>query len=109
MQAPALAAPVFAAPAGKNALAVEVALLDRARSALAAGDALSPCRCSTSTRGRSAAVLAPEAQFLKIQALELAGRTGAARALARDFIAKNPGSRRAASLEALVGPADARP
>jgi hypothetical protein len=110
VQAPASAARVAAAPAAKNGLAVEVALLDRARSALAAGDAVGSLSVLDEyARERRSGVLAPEAQFLKIQALERAGRTGAARALARDFIAKNPGSRRAASLEALVGPADARP
>ncbi len=115
--APQKAAPAVAvsapapAPAAKSAtLAVEVALLDRARSALTAGDALGSLSVLEEYAGeKRSGVLAPEAQFLEIQALERAGRTGAARALARDFIAKHPGSRKAASLEALVRPADARP
>lgn len=110
--APAPAAgPPAVAPAAKSAtLAAEVALLDRARTALAAGDALGSLSVLDEYgREKRSGVLAPEAQFLRIQALERAGRTRAARALARDFIAKNPGSRKSASLEALVGPADARP
>ena len=86
-----------------SSLEGEVTALDRARSALAAGDA-----------ARALALLAqyeqvfpkgalrPEATYLKIQALSKSGQREAARDLAARFLAKHPSSPHAAQLQALI-------
>jgi hypothetical protein len=103
-------APSALAPAANDSLSLEVALLDRARSALAAGDATrSLSVLDEYQRGTPSGILAPEAQVLRIQVLERLGQTRAASALARDFVARHPGSRHAAALRALAERADARP
>jgi hypothetical protein len=108
------ATPAPAQPAEKSAatdpLSLEVGLLDRARTALAAGDAdRSLAVLDEYQRGKPSGILAPEAQVLRIQVLERLGRTRAAAALARDFVSRHPGSRHAAALRVLAERADARP
>ena len=115
----ALAAPVAAErapepPAAKapakqgmaSELALEVELLDRARAALRGGNALFAL---TLLEGHRGGILAPEAQFLRIQALEQSGQSRAAGALARDFLARQPGSRHAAALRSLAERTDGAP
>jgi hypothetical protein len=95
----------------KNAsLALEVELLDRARGALLAGDAIGSLSVLDEYQsGQRSGILAPEAQVLRIQVLERLGQTRAASALARDFIGRHPGSRHAAALRPLAERADAAP
>jgi hypothetical protein len=95
----------------KNAsLALEVQLLDRARAALLAGDAIGSLSVLDEYQsGQRSGILAPEAQVLRIQVLERLGQTGAASALARDFVRRHPGSRHAAALRPLAERADAAP
>jgi hypothetical protein len=95
----------------KNAsLALEVQLLDRARGALLAGDAIGSLSVLDEYQSaQRTGILAPEAQVLRIQVLERLGRTGAASALARDFVGRHPGSRHAAALRPLAERADAAP
>jgi len=81
------------APRPAPTLADEIAQLEAARAALGAGD---PKRAlalldhyTHATRG---ARLGDEALVLRLDALTRAGRGAEAAALARDFVAKNPGS-----------------
>jgi hypothetical protein len=101
-------APVAEAPKPSTAsqLSLEVELLDRAREALRGGNALGALSVLEGYRG---GILAPEAQVLRIQALERSGQPRAASALARDFLAKRPGSRHAAALRSLAERVDAAP
>jgi hypothetical protein len=113
-EATAAASPETAALASaqpKNAsLALEVELLDRARAALLAGDAIGSLSVLDEYQGgRRSGILAPEAQVLRIQVLERLGQTRAASALARDFVERHPGSRHAAALRPLAEQADAAP
>lgn len=97
------------APAPKSALemnasiAGEVALLDRARRALAAGDAERALGVLDEYgRAPRSGILGPETLLLRIQALLQLGQREAAVALARRFVAQNPGSRHAESLRSLL-------
>ena len=81
----------------------EVAALDRARAALAAGDS---ARTIDLLDGYEQAfpkgALRPEATYLRIQALSKSGQRDAARELAARFLAKHPSSPHAAQLQALL-------
>lgn len=80
------------APSGSVGLERELELLDEAREALASGNAaqaLALLDRHQALRGKS---LSAEATLLRIQTLASAGRTDAAEALARTFIAGNPNS-----------------
>jgi hypothetical protein len=108
--APAQAASEPAAAPKKASLSLEVELLDRARSALRAGDALGALSVLDDyASAKQSGVLAPEAQVLRIQVLERLGRVGAASTLARDFVTRHPGSRHAAALRQLAERADDAP
>ncbi|HXK20305.1 MAG TPA: tetratricopeptide repeat protein [Polyangiaceae bacterium] len=86
-----------------SSLEGEVTALDRARSALAAGDA---ARALTLLAEYEQAfpkgALRPEATYLRIQALSKSGQRDAARELAARFLAKHPSSPHAAQLQALL-------
>jgi len=81
----------------------EVAALDRARAALAAGD---PARTIDLLDGYERALpkgaLRQEAMYLRIQALSKSGQRGAARDLAARFLAAHPDSPHASQLQHLL-------
>lgn len=83
----------------------EVAALDRARAALAAGD---PARTIDLLDGYEQAfprgALQQEATYLRIQALSKSGQRGAARDLAAHFLADHPASPHASQLQHLLSP-----
>ena len=89
-------------------LADELALLQRARAAIAAGDAeRALVELDRHRRGATGAQLGDEATLLRIEALIRAGRGDEAAALARAFARDNPGSPlvdRARSLAESLGP-----
>jgi hypothetical protein len=112
----AAAAPVEPQPAADAAkpqtvalnksLAAEVALLDRARSALRAQNASGALRALDQYRKeRQTAILDPEATVLQIQVLEKLGEHGAAVRLARQFVTSHPESRHVESLRVLAAEA----
>lgn len=99
-----------AEPVEKTALSLEVALIDRARSALGNGDALAALSVLDQyDRTKKLGVLAPEAQVLRIQVLDRLGRSAEASELARDFVARHPRSRHTGALRPLAERADATP
>jgi hypothetical protein len=83
----------------------EVAALDRARAALAAGE---PARTLDLLDGYEQAfpkgALRQEATYLRIQALSKAGQRGAARDLAARFLAAHPETPHASQLQQLLSP-----
>jgi hypothetical protein len=86
-----------------KSLAAEVALLDRARSALLAQNASGAQRALDQYRKeRQTGILDPEATVLEIQVLEKLGSHAAAARLARQFIASHPDSRHVESLRVLA-------
>lgn len=110
------AAPAAPAPEGEAAkpqavalnksLAAEVAMLDRARSALLAQNASGALRALEQYRKeRQTGILDPEATVLQIQALEKLGDRASAAHIARQFIASHPDSRHVESLRVLAGEA----
>ncbi len=87
----------------KRRLADEVAALDRARTAMAAGDpagALAAIDHYETTFERK--MLGPEARTLRIEALMQAGRRGEARAAAARFLAADPSSTHARRVRSLI-------
>ena len=92
--------PVARAPLG---LAEETAILDRARSAIARGDA----RAALTELDRydaapSPKILGQEATLVRIEALSAKGDSAGARALALSFLARNPGSAYDDRVRALI-------
>jgi hypothetical protein len=85
-------------------LAAEVAALDRARVALAAGDAARAVReLDQYQKDFPRGILGQEALVLRIEALVRSGNAAAARALADRFLRASPGSPHAARIRTLVG------
>lgn len=84
--------PRASAPRPAPSLAAEVAALDRARKALDSDDPKTALFLLEAYERRGAQRLAAEATLLRIEALARAGRTREADALARAFLAANPGS-----------------
>ena len=81
----------------------EVTALDRARSALGAGDATRALELLAQyEQAFPKGALRPEATYLRIQALSKSGQRDAARELAARFLAKHPSSPHAAQLQALL-------
>lgn len=106
--APAKPAPeVEKAPVALNkSLAAEVALLDRARSALSAQNPSGALRALDQYRKeRQTAILDPEATVLQIQVLDKLGEHAAAVRLARKFVKGHPESRHVDSLRVLAAEA----
>lgn len=83
-------------------LAAELADIDRARRALAQGDAAASL-AALDAYDRAPGVLRPEAVVLRAEALVRAGRTEEARALARRELASAPRGPQAARLRAIAG------
>jgi hypothetical protein len=84
---------VVAAPVDGGALAAEAALLQRAQTALAAGDPEAAlARLGEHTRGFKDGVLARERDALRVTALCAAGRTTEGRAEAEAFLKAHAGS-----------------
>jgi hypothetical protein len=103
VSAPAPATARFETPA-EDTLAAELALLDRARQALARGEpttatSLLERHAREFPRGR----LAAEAFVMKIDALVRSGRRASARALAQQHLSRHPRSPHAARIKSLVG------
>jgi outer membrane protein assembly factor BamD (BamD/ComL family) len=89
-----------------KSLAAEVAMLDRARSALLAQNASGALRVLEQyRRERQTGILDPEATVLEIQALEKLGNRASAARLARQFIKSHPDSRHVESLRVLAAEA----
>ena len=89
--------------ASDSSLEGEVTALDRARSALAAGDATRALELlGQYEQAFPKGALRPEATYLRIQALSKSGQRDAARELAARFLAKHPSSPHAAQLQALL-------
>jgi hypothetical protein len=88
------AAPVRHRPeAPADEIAAQIALIDTARAALAAGAPDRALDVASQYLSRYAAgSFRPEAKALRIEALAKMGRTGEARALAQQFAAEHPGS-----------------
>jgi hypothetical protein len=99
----AASAPSLAARDPAPDLAAEIALLDRAREALAAGE---PARAlavlERYDREMPAGRLAPEAAYVRIEALLAAGDRAGADAAGRRFLAANPTSPHAKRVRALL-------
>jgi len=98
-----------AAPAASQdtGLAAEVAALDRARGALASGDApRALLALDDYKRSFPHGVLGQEAAVVRIEALVRSGNPSAARALADRFLAANPSSPHAPRVRHLVGEQD---
>jgi hypothetical protein len=90
-------------PAGSSVVA-EVASLDRARAALAAGDAREAiARLSAHDVAFPTGALQPEAVVLRVRALVALGERGRAAQVANRFIAVHPESAQAGRLRALIG------
>jgi hypothetical protein len=88
-----------------SSAAAELVLLDRARSAIAAGNpggglVVLDEYAAEFPRG----VMAPEASVLRIEALAAAGDHARAKRVAIDFLGANPSSPYAARIESVVGP-----
>ncbi len=84
---------VEAVPGDRSSLAVEAALLQRAQTALAAGDPEAAlARLGEHARGFKDGVLARERDALRVTALCAAGRVGEGRAEAAAFLAAHAGS-----------------
>jgi hypothetical protein len=105
---PAIATPTSEArapaAAGASALAAEVALVDRARVALSAGHPeraldLVAAHASEFPSGR----LAPEAAYLRMEALGAVGQREAARDAARTIVARYPRGPHAARAREVIG------
>lgn len=97
--------PAARAPSGAEALRLELAQLDRARAALAAGRAdAALVTLDAYERSTPRAVLRLEAEVLRIDALSRSGRTAQARARAAAFLARHPKSVLAARVRQLAAP-----
>jgi hypothetical protein len=99
---PPAPSPAEARPA--SSVAAEVASLDRARSALAAGDAREALvRLSAHDAAFATGALQPEAVVLRVRALIAVGERGRAAEVANRFIAAHPESAQTGPLRALIG------
>lgn len=96
---PAAKKPVEAAPS----ILAEVAVLDRARRALAARQGAAALSILNEYDAAPSRVLQTEASVLRIEALLQTGQREQAVLLARQLIAAQPGSRHAARLRGLLG------
>ncbi len=97
------------AAGGGPSLTAEVAALDRAREALAAGRGAEVLReLDSYERGVRTGVLDPEATVLRIDALQQVGNRAAAAELARKFVATHPSSAHAPRLRAMIEAAPRR-
>jgi hypothetical protein len=87
----------------KADLAGEAALLDRARTALGAGDpAAALAALDEHRRGFPRPMLGIEAQVLRIEALARQGNGAQAKSLGEAFLARNPDSPHAARVRSLI-------
>jgi hypothetical protein len=82
----------------------EIALLDRARSALASGDSANALRLVDEHAARFAShgAFGVESDVIRIDALAAAGRRDEATACARDFLARHPASAQARRIAKMV-------
>lgn len=105
---PSTSAPLTSAttpptPSAKPDLAGESALLDRARSALGAGDPAGALRALDEHRkGYARPMLGIEAAVLRIDALERSGDHARAKTLGEAFLASHPDSPHAARVRTLI-------
>ncbi|HEX4340972.1 MAG TPA: hypothetical protein VH062_33920 [Polyangiaceae bacterium] len=100
---PVAAVPVAPRAASSNVVA-EVAALDRARAALAAGNAREALsRLAEHDAAFPAGILQPEAVVLRVRALVAAGERAQATQVAGRFITAHPDSAQAGRLRAIVG------
>ena len=98
-----VARPPSSAPAG-GSLSDEIATIDEASRAVAAGDANGALRVlDRYQRDYPHGALSPEATTLRIQALLLRGDRAGANALADRFLAQNPDSPHATRIRSLLG------
>jgi hypothetical protein len=104
---PGTAAPQSAragSPGNGSSVLAEVASLDRARAALASGDARSALeRLAEHDRRFAGGALEPEAVVLRVRAWLQLGQRAEAVALVNRFLTAHPNSSQAARLRALVG------
>jgi hypothetical protein len=92
-----------AAAAAKASLTAEIRLLDRARAALAAGDAVTAGQLlDIYAANRPSGVLTQEAGLLRVKLLLVRGQRSAAAELARQIIATHPESTHVDSLRRLA-------
>lgn len=92
------------AGAPRSTLTEEIALLDRAREAIARGSASSALAAlDEHDRSFPGAALGPEATVLRVEALSLRGDRAAATRLGRAFLAVHPESPHASRLRSLLG------
>jgi hypothetical protein len=90
--------------ASADTVAEEVAALDKARAALAAGDGSTAlARLDAYERRYPRGTLAPEAAVLRVRALVKLGRSREARSAVEAFVRAHPGSPQASRLRSLVG------
>ncbi len=103
---PAPAASVASAPSAASNLEHEVAQLDHARSALAAGQPVQALRELDAYRTQNPrGILAAESVVLRVKALLALGQRSAAEAEARPLLVNAPQSRHAERLRSLLGAA----
>lgn len=101
--APSAAPAAPSATALNKSLALDIALLDRARAALQAGHAeRALAALAQYQQKRQSAILDPEATVIRIGALSGIGERAAAARLARAFVQKYPQSRHVEVLRALA-------
>jgi hypothetical protein len=89
-----------------STISIEIALIDEARRALQAGRAASALQALTRHRTEvKRPRLAPEAQYLEMEALFATGNSAAAQASARALLARHPKGPHATRAQALLGAA----
>jgi hypothetical protein len=99
---PAAAAPPAAAPLDARRLAAEVALLDKARAALASDPAAALEALDEHARSFPDGALLAEADLVRIEALLATGRRSDATALANSFLSRYPRSPLAKRVRSLL-------
>jgi len=101
-----VAAPAAVPSPSSGLLGREVLQIDRARAALASGDAARALReLDIYAQLEQTGVLSREARVLRVDALERLGRSAEARSLAAEYLKAFPNDAHAARLKALVGDA----
>jgi outer membrane protein assembly factor BamD (BamD/ComL family) len=109
---PRLSAPSASTSFGASEpdLHAEIALIDRARAALAGGDPKQALAVlGTYSRSYPRGTLGPEATLLKIQAWVALGDRARARSLGRAFLEAHPKSPLAARVRSLIGEQSPKP
>lgn len=105
-ESPKPSAPPAPAPSAQGDLREEIAVLDRARAAVRAGDGKGALAALADYQRRfPRGTFAQEVTVLRIEALVQTGQTGGAQSLGKKFLAAHPESPHAERIERLLGKA----